>query len=142
MNLHNDLLSVHIPHDCAHCCRKCTQRTQACVDFYPVNSRVFLDYVLAYLKENTPRSNDKIMKRHYGKDLLYKRYGFYDDGITSLDTYYVQMINDTLEQIRLGNRAYVYSIWQIQDVLRYEPYIQVRYIPDAGAYEIKLENNK
>ena len=142
MNLHNDLLRAHIPHDCSQCCRKCPQRTTACTDFYPSNSRIFLDYVLTYLKENTPRSQDKVMKRYYGKDLLYNRYGFYDDGITSLDTYYVQMINDTLEQIRLGHRTYLYSIWQIQDVLRYEPHIQVRYISDAGAYEIRLEDNK
>lgn len=139
MNLHKDLLRVHVPHDCSQCCRKCPQRTIACVDFYPANSRVFLDYVLTYLKENTPRSQDKIMKRRFGQDLQYNRYGFYDDGITSLDTYYVQMINDTLEQIRIGKAGYVYSLWQVQDVLRYEPQIQVRYIPDAGAYEIKQE---
>ena len=79
------------------------------------------------------------MKRKLRYDLQFSRYGFVDDGVTSLDTYYVQMINDTLEQIRIGKVAYVYNLWQVQDVMRYEPLIDVRYIADAGAYEIKLE---
>ena len=139
MNLHKDLLRAHVPHDCSQCCRKCPQRTIACRDFYPSNSRIFLDYVLSYLRDNTPRSQDKIMKRRLGYDLQLSRYGFVDDGITSLDTYYVQMINDSLETIRTGKRAYVYNLWQVQDIMRYEPQIDVKYIPDAGAYEIKLE---
>ena len=139
MNLHKDLLNAHVPHDCTQCCRHCPRRTTACMDFYPANSRIFLDYVISYLRENTPRSQDKIMKRKVGFDLQFSRYGFVDDGVTSLDTYYVQMINDTLEQIRTGKVGYVYSLWQVQDVMRYEPLIDVRYIADAGAYEIKLE---
>ncbi len=139
MNLHKDLLRAHVPHDCSQCCRKCPQRTIACKDFHPNNSRVFLNYVLDYLRENTPRSQDEKMKRNFGRDLQFERFGFYDDGITSLDTYYIQMINDVLEQIRLHKAGYVYNLYQVQDILRYEPQIQIRYIPDAGAYEINLE---
>lgn len=139
MNLHNDLLRAHIPHNCRQCGKQCPQSMQACVDFYPANSRVFLDYIITLLKQNTPRSKDNVMKRRFGSDIQFKRYGFYDDGITSLDAYYVQMINDTLDQVRKGKAGYVYSLWQVQDILRYEPQVRVRYISDAGAYEITEE---
>ena len=139
MTLHNDLLRAHIPHNCRQCGKQCPRSMQTCVDFYPADSRKFLDYVITYLKCNTPRSKDEIMKRYFGADIQFKRYGFYDDGITSLDSYYVRMINDTLEQVRKGKTGYVYSIWQVQDILRYEPQVRIRYIEDAGAYEIKEE---
>ncbi len=64
--------------------------------------------------------------------------GGVDDDIGTLDGYYVQMINGALLDIRHGKRAYLYTFGQIQDVMRFEPYIQIKYIPDAGAYEVKL----
>ena len=140
MNLHNDLLRAHIPHDCSQCCRKCPQRTTACTDFYPANSRVFLDYAVTRLRCETPQSKDTILRRyiHNRPD----RDGGTDDGIDTLDSYYVQMINDTLKLIRTGKAGYLYTIQQIKDVIRFEPHIQVRYISDAGAYEVRLEDNK
>ena len=140
MNLHNDLLHAHIPHNCSQCCRKCPQRTQACTDFYPSNSRIFLDYVINRIRIDTPKSKDTILRRYIKTNPDVD--GGVDDGIETLDGYYVQMINDTLELIRTGKVGYLYTIQQIKDVMRFEPYIQVRYIPDAGAYEVKLEDNK
>lgn len=140
MNLHNDLLRAHIPHDCTHCCRKCPQRTQACTDFYPSNSRIFLDYVINCIRIDTPKSKDTILRRYIKTNPDVD--GGVDDGIETLDGYYVQMINDTLELIRTGKAGYLYTFGQIQDVIRFEPYIQVRYISDAGAYEIRMEDSK
>lgn len=137
MNLHNDLLRAHIPHDCSQCCRKCPQRTIACTDFYPSNSRIFLDYVINRIRIDIPKSKDIILRRYIKTNPDVD--GGVDDGIETLDGYYVQMINDTLELIRTGKAGYLYTFGQIQDVMRFEPYIQVKYIPDAGAYEIKLE---
>lgn len=137
MNLHNDLLHVHILHNCSQCYRKCPQRTIACTDFYPSNSRIFLDYVINRIRIDTPKSKDTILRRYIKTNPDID--GGVDDGIETLDGYYVQMINDTLELIRTGKAGYLYTFGQIQDVMRFEPYIQVKYIPDAGAYEIKLE---
>lgn len=138
MNLHRDLLRAHIPHNCTQCCRQCEkQNTIPCSDFYPQNSRIFLENILAWLRIETSRSEETILRRHI--NLRPDKDGGVDDDIGTLDGYYVQMINGALLDIRHGKRAYLYTFGQIQDVMRFEPYIQVKYIPDAGAYEIKLE---
>lgn len=44
--------------------------------------------------------------------------------IEPLDAYYVQLINDTLKQIRHGKTAYLFRLAQVRDVLRFEPSAQ------------------
>ncbi len=132
MNLHIDLQKAHIPHSCKSCCRKCINRAEACESFYPENMREFLDYVINTLRGTVEPSREKTMKRNVINDSR-----SYNDGITTLDGYYVQLINTALAEIRRGKADYLYSFEQIRDVIRFEPDITARYIAEAGAYEIR-----
>lgn len=136
MNLSNNLRSCGIPHNCRQCIRKyngcgkgCT-----CADFFPENMDVFLDHAVTYLKENTPPSKDKKLKRHARN---HSSAGLKYDGTTTLDEYYVRMINDVLSEIRRGKIDYLFNFEQIRDVLRFERHIAVRYID--GCYELKID---
>ena len=64
MNLHNDLMKAKIEHDCSHCKMNCGRRTAACESFIPKNMSAFMDYVVYMLRENTPLSTEKKLKRH------------------------------------------------------------------------------
>lgn len=132
MNLHNDLQKVKIPHSCANCRRKCGNRTSACDSFYPENMTEFMDHTLDRLRETVTPSKERTLKRHITRDRK-----SYDDGVTTLDGYYVQLINSALAQIRKGKEDYVFSFEQIKDIMRFEPDISARYISGAGAYEIR-----
>lgn len=132
MNLHIDLKKAHIPHSCKSCCRKCINRAEACESFYPENMREFLDYAINTLRGTVEPSREKTMKRNVINDSR-----SYNDGITTLDGYYVQLINTALAEIRRGKADYLYCFEQIRDVIRFEPDITARYIAEAGAYEIR-----
>ena len=135
MNLHNDLLKVKVVHGCGQCCRKnCRYNNcgSACEKFYPANSIEFMDYVLDELRKNIIPSNEKKLKRHAVHDGK-----SYDDGITTLDEYYVLLVNSVLSEIRKGGVDYAYSLEQIRDIIRFEPDISVKYIADVGAYEVR-----
>ena len=93
----------------------------------------FMDNALNYLRTTIVKAKcEKKLTRyiqHDGKS--------YNDGITTLDGYYVQLINTALAEIRRGRSDYVYSLEQVRDIMRFEPLISVRYIAFAGAYEIR-----
>lgn len=136
MNLTNDLHSCNIPHYCGQCIKKYNvcRNGNTCADFFPENMDVFLDHAVTYLKENTPLSKEKKLKRHARN---HSSAGLKYDGTTTLDEYYVRMINDVLSEIRRGKTDYLFNFEQIRDVLRFERHIAVRYID--GCYEIKIE---
>lgn len=56
-----------------------------------------------------------------------------------LDAYYVQMINDTLKQIRHGRTAYLFRLVQVRDVLRFEPSAQFAVID--GIISVNLDRS-
>lgn len=132
MNLHNDLMKVKIKHGCEQCCRKCGSCHEACVEFYPANMTAFMNDVVGTLLETVEKSSERTLKRH-----ALRSRNVHDDGVTTLDEYYVLLVNTALAEIRRGKSDYVYSFEQIKDILRFEPEITVRYIPDAGAYEVR-----
>ena len=132
MNLHNDLIKVKIIHDCENCCHKCRKYGDTCENFYPENSSEFMKHVLDELRGNTVPSGEKRLKRHIVSDRK-----SYDDGITTLDEYYVLLINSILSSIRKGSVDHAYSLEQVRDIMRFEPDISVKYISEAGAYEIR-----
>lgn len=136
MNLNNDLCSCGIPHSCRQCIRKhnACGKGCTCTEFFPDNMDVFLDYVVTYLKENTPLSKEKKLKRHTRE---YSGVGLKYDDTTTLDEYYVRMINDVLSEIRRGKIDYLFNFGQIRDVLRFERNITLRYVD--GCYEVKIE---
>lgn len=59
------------------------------------------------------------------------------DGDT-LDKYYVNMINDTLSQIRKGKIAYLFHLSQVQDVMKFED-IYVAYDVQSCSFAIKIK---
>lgn len=135
MNLHNDLMKVKVVHGCENCCRKnCRYNNcnSACENFYPENSAEFMEYILDELRKNITPSSDKKLKRHIVHDGK-----SYNDKVTTLDEYYVLLVNSVLSEIRKGGVDYAYSLEQIRDILRFEPNISVKYIPEAGAYEVR-----
>ncbi len=138
MNLHNDLLKVKVVHGCENCCRKncryknCGSDSPACENFYPENSSEFMKYVLDELRKNITPSKEKKLKRCVVPDGK-----SYNDKVTTLDEYYVLLVNSVLSEVRKGGTDYAYSLEQIRDIMRFEPDISVKYIADAGAYEVR-----
>ncbi len=132
MNLHNDLKKVGIKHGCEKCCRDC-KCGSACENFYPENMAEFMDYALDCLRENVVPSKEHTLQRHAIRDGK-----CYDDKVSTLDYYYVQLVNMVLYEIRKGKTDYVYSFEQMRDIMRFESNITAKYIADAGAYEIRI----
>jgi len=55
-----------------------------------------------------------------------RNYGsLYDDGKTPLFTYYREMINGALRDVRRGGVAYLYKEEHLKDFLKYEPNVCV-----------------
>lgn len=135
MKLSNDLHSCGVPYSCDQCVMKksCYQYGNTCIKFYPENMDYFVQEAITYLKENTPISKDKKLIRRVGTSA---GIGITCDN-TTLDEYYVRLINDTLSEIRHGNVGYLFSLSQIKDLLRFERDITVKY--DDGCYEIQKE---
>lgn len=132
MNLHNDLMKVKVAHGCENCCHKCRKCSTACENFYPENSSEFMVYVIDELRENIAPSREKQLKRHAVPDGK-----SFNDKVTTLDEYYVLLVNSVLSEVRNGGVDYAYSLEQICDIMRFEPNISVKYIADAGAYEVR-----
>lgn len=87
---------------------------------------------------NTGKSHDKRLIRRPIDD----RYKMTCDGDT-LDKYYVNMINDTLSEIRKGKIAYLFHLSQIQEVMKFEN-IDFTYDVVGGNFAVRLrkEDNK
>lgn len=132
MNLHNDLMKVKVVHGCENCCHKCRKFGVTCENFYPDNSSEFMEYVIDELRKNITPSNEKFLKRCIIPDRK-----SYNDKVTTLDEYYVLLVNSVLFEVRKGGIDYAYSLEQIADIMRFEPDITVNYIPSAGAYEVR-----
>lgn len=60
---------------------------------------------------------------------------YYDD-IPSTYEYYRRFINDVLRNIRNGNVDYVFRLYQIQELLRFEPDLHIDY--DDGIFIVSL----
>ena len=56
---------------------------------------------------------------------------------TTLYEYYNDMIEDTIKQInKTGGRAYVFSIEQIADVIKYDKDAEFTYIPEGECFMV------
>lgn len=140
MKLSNDLHSCGVPYSCNQCIMKgsCGKYGYTCTRFYPDNTDSFMEMVVHELKRNTLPSKDKRLKRRVGRSI--SSLGMKRDDITTLDDYYVRLINDTLSEIRYGKMGYVFTLSQLQDVIRFERDIKVRYCD--GCYEVSKVNYK
>lgn len=136
MQFTKDLQHNNVPYSCEQCCFKMScQKHIPCVSFYPDNKDRFMENVITYLKGTIPLSKDKNLKRHAVASL--RSQGITSDS-TTLDGYYVNMINDSLSEIRKGRTAYLFTVGQLKDVIRFERDVKVR-INECG-YEISKEN--
>lgn len=58
---------------------------------------------------------------------------------TTLYEYYIGLIRDTLIQIRKANgSAYIFSVEQIADVLKYEKQANFEYLPESDCFRVTL----
>lgn len=57
-------------------------------------------------------------------------------GDTTLDHYYVEMINDTLDIIREGETAYIFNARQIADIKSFEPKAEFTF--EDGVIAVRL----
>ena len=55
---------------------------------------------------------------------------------TTLDYYYVQLINDTLREIRKGRTGYVFNARQIADIKAFEPSAEFSFEDDCVAVRL------
>lgn len=84
--------------------------------------------ILTYMKSISIPTNSKKLKRCATTPIVMRRkWGLSDnDGVVdTLDNTYVRFINDVLGQIRKGKTDHCYYIYQISDLLRFEPDIDV-----------------
>lgn len=70
------------------------------------------------------------------RNLISTRMGI-DWSDDSLDTYYVQLINDALKSIRSHEPAFVFSLAQMKDIFRFEPDVEVSYSERDEVYYIR-----
>lgn len=89
---------------------------------------------IEYLRRTTPHFKGR---RRYLTRFTVNVIGGVDDGL-SLDAYYVQLINDTLRQIRKGHEAYIFSLDHVKDILRFEPNAQFEVLSDVGSIKVTL----
>lgn len=83
------------------------------------------------VRGNITPSHDKFLKR------VYQKYPYDTDKTATLDYYYVGMINDTLREIRHGHIAYIFTLKQACEVLRFEP--QACFFEDRNTIGVYLK---
>ena len=107
------------------CCRK----NKWC-NFVPQNWNSYIQLVVNNLKLQSVPCRDRKMLIRNAK----KQDGTVAEGNFTLDTYYCQLVNDSLWLLRHGQCAYVFSLSHIIDILRFEPDIEVQYLVDSNSF--------
>ena len=132
MNLNNDILRYAIPHQCYQCtmnlsCDSPCHNTPnpLCKKFVPNNMDNFLNDTITYFELNMTKSKLNKLKRV----CTYNRAT--NDKITTLDTYYVNFINDCISELRNGKTVYVFKLSQLWDILRFVDGIKAVYQGDG-----------
>lgn len=137
MNFRKEFTSIGIPYDCSTCIySNCRNRriNCCCENYFPQDTNSVLQDVISKLKQKIHKSSNKRLRRNYSND---NRCKMTCDGDT-LDKYYVNMINDTLSQIRKGKIAYLFHLSQVQDVMKFED-IYVAYDVDSCSFAIRIK---
>ena len=65
-----------------------------------------------------------------------KRYGVASKDLDTNYQRYCSFINDSLKELKKGNVAYCFFIYQIEDLYKFFPDIQVRYYEDARCFGV------
>lgn len=137
MNFAKELKSAGVPCSCNRCgFVNCKNKNKDCLcdSFFPTDIKNFIIQVADYLEMHVVKSKNKRLIRKPCKD---NRYGIVYDENDTLDRYYVAMINDTLTQIRQGHTAYLFHLFQIQEIMRFED-IDITYNAVGGNFAVRL----
>lgn len=136
----DDLKQIGLPKStlCKNCCfQACRSKssekdkcTEYCYKFTANNMTNFIVAVVEYIDHTSNKREERLMKRITP---LASQNNTKKDSVYTLDHYYVGMINDTIQEIRKGKTAYLYSIKQLQDVMKYERRFVVDYDTESGA---------
>lgn len=132
MNLNSDILRCAIPHQCNQCtmnpcCDFACHNTPnpRCMKFVPDNMDNFLNDTISYFELNMTKSKYNKLQRvcTYNKAT--------NDKVTTLDTYYVNFINDCISELRNGNMVYVFKLHQLWEILRFVNGVKAEYQGDG-----------
>lgn len=140
MNLNDDILRYAIPHRCYQCtmnpsCDFACHNTPnpLCKKFVPNNMDNFLNDIITYFEINMPKSKNKKLKR------VCTYQGATNDKVTTLDTYYVNFINDCISELRNGKMVYVFKLSQLWEILKFVDKVKAVYQGD-GVIGLTCEN--
>lgn len=132
MNLNSDIVHYAIPHrcnqctftyGCSHVCHNVTN--PQCLNFIPDNMDRFLNDTILYFKLNRSRSKTNKLKR------ICTYQGAYNDHVTTLDSYYVNFINDSISQLRKGKMVYVFKLSHVWEILQFVDDVKAVYQGDG-----------
>lgn len=98
-----------------------------------LDDKRYYESVANEIRRTTPPSSSAYLHKCDVMPKFQTRY----EGETG-DHYYRQLVNDTLEQIRAGNTAYIFDLWQMKDVIRFEPLASFKYLPDSDSFAVNL----
>lgn len=100
-------------------------------DINTTNILVFLANVVTELKSLPSAGSLKIGRHNFARVPTGARQE------TTLYEYYNSMIRDTVKQInKAGGRAYVFSIEQIADVIKYDKDAEFTYVPEGDCFMV------
>ena len=93
--------------------------------FVPDNMDDFLNDTITYFEMNMTKSKYDKLKRvcTYSKAT--------NDKVTTLDTYYVNFINDCISELRNGKMVYVFKLSQLWEILRFVDGVKAVYQGDG-----------
>lgn len=132
MNLNSDIVRYAIPHQCKQCthygdCSYDCYNTPnpECRKFVPDNMDGFLNDTITYFNLNVPKSKEARLKR------VCTYYGAYNDKVTPLDYYYVNFINDCIDELRKGKTVYIFKLSQLWEIAKFHTDMVAAYVGDG-----------
>lgn len=142
-DLNSDIIRYNIPHSCNQCtrCYDCYdvrygKPNPQCRRFIPSNMDTFLNDTITYFNENVPKSKDKKLSRVCSYN------GATNDKVTTLDKYYVDLINDSVQELRNRRTAYIFNIHQLYDIVQFYGDFIAKYQGDGIIGLIGKKNTK
>lgn len=142
-DFNSDIIRYNIPHSCNQCtrCYDCYdvrygKPNPQCRRFIPSNMDMFLNDTITYFNENVPKSKDEKLNRVCSYN------GATNDKVTTLDKYYVDLINDSVQELRNRRTAYIFNIHQLYDIVQFYGDFTAKYQGDGIIALIGKKNTK
>ena len=142
-DFNSDIIRYNIPHSCKQCtrCYDCYdvrygKPNPQCRRFVPSNMDMFLNDMITYFEINVPKSKSKKLNRVCSYN------GATNDKITTLDKYYVDLINDSIKELRKGKITYIFNIHQLYDIIKFCSDFTAQYQGDGIIALIGKKNTK